>query len=51
MTPPAVSQIVEQFIRVVTMVVLAYVLLATSSESSPSKAAAAPCLPDSQTAS
>ena len=27
MTPPAVSQIVEQFIRVVTMVVLAYVLL------------------------
>lgn len=27
MTPPAVSQIVEQFVRVVTMVVLAYVLL------------------------
>ena len=27
MTPPAVSQILEQFIRVVTMVVLAYVLL------------------------
>lgn len=27
MTPPAVSQIIEQFIRVVTMVVLAYVLL------------------------
>lgn len=27
MTPPAVSQIVEQFIRVVTMVVLAYALL------------------------
>ena len=27
MTPPAVSQIIEQFVRVVTMVVLAYVLL------------------------
>lgn len=27
MTPPAVSQIIEQFIRVVTMVVLAYLLL------------------------
>lgn len=27
MTPPAISQILEQFIRVVTMVVLAYVLL------------------------
>ncbi|WP_405380388.1 oligosaccharide flippase family protein [Phascolarctobacterium sp.] len=27
MTPPAVSQILEQFIRVVTMIVLAYVLL------------------------
>lgn len=27
MTPPAVSQIMEQFIRVVTMIILAYVLL------------------------
>lgn len=27
MTPPAVSQILEQFVRVVTMVVLAYYLL------------------------
>lgn len=27
MTPPAVSQIIEQFVRVVTMVVLAYLLL------------------------